>query len=385
VTGLRHGEAAFDVSTEHLRTLASGLENWARHLENCAARARSALQVHVVPPLAALEKIAEVSAGLARRARSDARIITNLAQRYELNERQGQNLWQFVATALDPAAVGTSLIAGLVAFAHPTSRSVSFFRQTMTPVTEQFSRSIVATGARPSRHPAHLISTHPVSEEPCRPPASMVDLISRIPPVAADKPQVRVERTPTTAFVYIGGTVTSALNGGNEPWDMTSNLVAIGGHPSDSEVGVRKVMQSPAVTSADNVVVVGHSQGGLIAQRVTALGNSNVSDLVLVGAPTARVEMPAGVRVVAIENTNDPVPALGGQTPPGKVDVTFRRDAPVTSHDPLGAHHLPSYRATAQAFDASTSPALRSTERQLFAIRPAEVCVATDWRVDRSS
>ncbi|MSW97213.1 MAG: hypothetical protein F2808_02380 [Actinobacteria bacterium] len=379
------GDAVIDVSTEHLHMLASGLDNWALHLDNCASRLRSAHESHVLPTVGPQHRIAQVLARLARMARNDAQTIAHLAQRYEFNESHGQNFWQVVATTWNPAVVGTSLMAGLVAFAHPTARSVSFFRQTMTQATEQFSRSIVATGVRPIRQSAHHISTNPGSDEPCRPPASMVDLISRIPAVAADKPQVRVERTSTTAFVYIGGTVTSALNGGKEPWDMTSNLVAIAGQQSDSEVGVRKIMQSPAVTSADNVVVVGHSQGGLIAQRVTALGNPNVSDVVLVGAPTARVEMPAGVRIVAIENTNDPVPALGGQTPPGKVDVTFRRDAPVTSNDSLGAHHLSSYRSTAHAFDASTSPLLRATERQLFVRRESEVCVATDWRVDRSS
>jgi pimeloyl-ACP methyl ester carboxylesterase len=139
---------------------------------------------------------------------------------------------------------------------------------------------------------------------------------------------VRVEKTPSVAFVYIGGTVTSSLSGGSEPWDMTSNIAAMVGQASDSERGARAAHSAACVTNADRIVVVGHSQGGLVAQRLASDPQLRVSDVVLVGSPQTPGTVAPGVHVVALEHRNDPIPALGGMAPEGRADVTVAKTPP---------------------------------------------------------
>jgi hypothetical protein len=88
------------------------------------------------------------------------------------------------------------------------------------------------------------------------------------------------------------------------------------------------------------------------------------------------------VHVVALENRNDPIPALGGMAPEGRPDVTVARTTPITPGDPLAAHHASAYRDLASEADASLHPALISARREIFGTENA-ACQASEWRVDR--
>jgi pimeloyl-ACP methyl ester carboxylesterase len=163
---------------------------------------------------------------------------------------------------------------------------------------------------------------------------------------------------------------------------MASNIAAITGQVSDSERGVRAVMAASGVTSADRIVVVGHSQGGLVAQRLAADPDLRVSDVVLVGSPQTPGGVAPGVHVVALENSNDPIPALGGSASEGRADVTVARTPLIEPGDPLAAHHLSEYRELAIEADASRDPALINMRREIFGAENA-ACQASEWRVNR--
>jgi pimeloyl-ACP methyl ester carboxylesterase len=142
-------------------------------------------------------------------------------------------------------------------------------------------------------------------------------------------------------------------------------------------------MAAAGVTSADRIVVVGHSQGGLVAQRLAADPELRVSDVVLVGSPQTPGGVAPGVHVVALENRNDPIPALGGIAPESRADVTVARTPLIESGDPLAAHHLSTYRELASEADASRDSTLINIRRDVFGAENSS-CQASEWRVDRS-
>jgi pimeloyl-ACP methyl ester carboxylesterase len=189
------------------------------------------------------------------------------------------------------------------------------------------------------------------------------DRAGRIPVGAA---QVRIDRyrAPGSADrfeVYIGGTRDFSPVAGAEPWDMTSNLDASAGVDAGSVRVVREAMEQAGVTASTPVIVTGYSQGGLIAARLAASGDFDIRGLCTLGAPAGQVPVPPEIPWVAIEHTDDLVPAFGG-TWGSAAPVIVRRQVfagrPVDTSVALPAHRLAAYRETAAAAD-------RSRERRL--------------------
>lgn len=180
------------------------------------------------------------------------------------------------------------------------------------------------------------------------------DRIERIP----DEPhQVRIDRyeTPGQAprfEVYIAGTSGAA----DQPWDMTSNVRALAGADSGSYRAVLDAMRQAGVETGSAVVFTGYSQGGMIAAQLAASGRFSTEGLVTVGAPAGQVAVPHTIPYLAIEHTNDLVPALSGSFESSQ-PVLVRRQlydgkAPTTG-ELLPAHQLTNYRDTAGLVDAS--------------------------------
>lgn len=237
------------------------------------------------------------------------------------------------------------------------------------------------TGPRLSAPP---VTATRVSFDTCAVPTGYADLITRIPLVHAGGGQVRVDRIGSTAIVYIGGTVSASLDGGREPWDMSSNIAALAGSTSDSERGVRTAMRMAGVQEASRVILVGHSQGALVAQRLAADSSLPVTDVVTVGAPVQPGGIPAAVRVTTIENANDPIPALGGSATLDSRDVSVRRlDEIPASGDGLAAHHLEVYTQTARAMDDSSDAVLSNNRRELVGNLVGS-CQTSLWRAKRA-
>lgn len=192
------------------------------------------------------------------------------------------------------------------------------------------------------------------------PVASIQDRAARLP----EKPdQIRIERysspgVPDRFELYIAGTADLSVEGDAEPWDMTSNVTAMAGESAGSYRAVEQAMQLAGITADSPVTITGYSQGGLIAAQLAASGDFRVEGLITLGAPAGQVSVPHDIPYLAIEHTNDLIPALGG-TFVSSDPVIVRRQlfdgAPPLSEFVLPAHQLANYVDTAGLVDDSSN------------------------------
>jgi hypothetical protein len=378
------------VSTDAVTQFARRLEELANDIDAWVMRARVIATLGDPAHRHSLEAVSDGCARVADHIRVDALSAHRAADSYAANESWWEGLpglgsEVLGATGLGALGLGATVLAGVAAFLAPSRVTVSAFRRSTTGISAAISgaAAIADAAIRPSGATPAALSVRPVSQSDCLLPGSFAAAVARIPAAASHSPQVRIEKTTATAFVYIGGTVTGSLSGGPEPWDMTSNIAAMVGQASDSERGARAALSAAGVTNADRIVVVGHSQGGLVAQRLAADPQLRVSDVVLVGSPQTPGGVAPGVHVVALEHRNDPIPALGGMAPEGRAHVTVASTPPITPGDPLAAHHASVYRDLAGEADASRHPAVINVRREIFGTESV-ACQASEWRVDRA-
>lgn len=200
------------------------------------------------------------------------------------------------------------------------------------------------------------------------------DRVERIP---ADAEQVRIDRYSTPGVpdrfeVYIAGTADGSLTSGAEPWDMTSNVAAMAGGSNGEGAGsyraVAEAMRSAGIDASSPVTITGYSQGGLIAAQLAASGDYAVDGLITLGAPAGQVRVPHDIPYLAMEHTDDLVPALGGTFASSDPIVVSRR---VFDHPPpvtdivLPAHQLSNYLDTACLIDNSTNGKLEDLLKRL--------------------
>lgn len=199
--------------------------------------------------------------------------------------------------------------------------------------------------------------------------ASIRDRVERIP---VDSAQIRIDRYSTPGQpdhfeVYIAGTADLSPVSGSEPWDMASNVAATAGGSDGSAAGsyraVAEALRLAGIDSASPVTVTGYSQGGLIAAQLAASGDYAISGLITVAAPAGQVAVPHDIPYLAIEHTDDLVPALGG-TFASSDPVVVQREVfdgpPPTTQFVFPAHQLDYYLHTAELIDGSEN--LRLTE-----------------------
>ena len=191
------------------------------------------------------------------------------------------------------------------------------------------------------------------------------DRVERIP---EEPEQIRIDRysspgEPDRFEVYIAGTAELSLSGDSEPWDMTSNVTALAGGSAGSYRAVAEAMRQAGIGSTSPVTLTGYSQGGLLAAQLAASGDYAVDGLVTLGAPAGQVAVPHDIPYLAVEHTNDLVPALGG-TFASSEPVVVRRElfdgAPPAGTAVLPAHELSNYLDTARLIDHSDNERLGS-------------------------
>lgn len=220
------------------------------------------------------------------------------------------------------------------------------------------------------------------------PPKNYEDLVSRIPRAEEGAAQIRIEKYDSGYVVYLGGTIDAGIEPTGEPWDMTSNMAAIAEMDSGSYSATIAAMREAGISAEDNVIMVGHSQGGLVAAQIAASGEYRVSDVVTVGAPLHQVELPEDVHLVAIEHSEDVIPSLSGVAAPAAVAThltvqrTLYQSAPPPKGEVLPAHNLSRYIETARVMDTSGDNKL-NTEQRRIAARTQGEGTTTMWRADR--
>ena len=175
----------------------------------------------------------------------------------------------------------------------------------------------------------------------------------------------RVGEEPDDRYiVYLPGTddMRPLPGPGGPVRDMETNYRLIGGMDNAYARGVQQAMLDAGLEGKD-VMLVGHSQGGMVSAALAAdaefTRHFTVQHVVTAGAPTAQVEaLPAGTSALHLENRGDAVPLLDGEDnpdQPGRTTVLFDDG----THDVVDNHSLDHYVSGAAAADASTNGSIR--------------------------
>lgn len=156
--------------------------------------------------------------------------------------------------------------------------------------------------------------------------------------------------------------------------DLDSNLALMltPSLHSQYERAVLEAMAQAGVGSDDPVMLVGFSQGGIMAGNLAAYNSDyNWDAVVVAGAPIDSMPIPSSTKVVSVQHDWDPVPRLdtviavgtGGYAPENTENrTTIQEASPLASAGVEGIHNAAAYNQTLQAsidqVPASTRDAL---------------------------
>lgn len=156
---------------------------------------------------------------------------------------------------------------------------------------------------------------------------------------------------------------------------LTTNGRALVGEPSAYEQGVLAAMRDAGVRRDDPVMLVGHSEGGMVAveaaRDAAASGTFTITHVVTVGSPIGLTvgALPRSVQVLALENSRDLVPHLDGVANPDEPNVTTVTGAhgngTVIGDHAIEGSYLPLAEDT-QASDNRSIRAFLSSARDYF-------------------
>lgn len=171
-------------------------------------------------------------------------------------------------------------------------------------------------------------------------------------------------------IVYIPGTddMSPVPQDGEHARDMETNYQLIGGLDSAYGRGIQQAMLDAGLEGKD-VMLVGHSQGGMVSTSLAAdpefTQHFNVQHVVTAGSPTAQVpDLPAGTSAIHFENRGDAVPLLDGEDNPDQPNRTTVKFDEGTS-DVGDNHAIRHYVDGAAAADASSNGSIQDQIRQM--------------------
>lgn len=195
---------------------------------------------------------------------------------------------------------------------------------------------------------------------------------------------VRIQRPDGTSawVVHLPGTEDWSTLDSSNPFDMEGNLEGLTAARQEEfaqqevlvQELIKEALQSAGAQPGEEVVLTGHSGGGIHAAAAAAspafLADVNVKMIVIAGSPARNMAVGNGITVLELENEDDIVTAADfGPTAPSKNWVT------VTSHRPsvpggavevVGqAHSLDNYMVDAAELDGSSDPALQASQETL--------------------
>ncbi|PWK84797.1 lipase (class 3) [Lentzea atacamensis] len=184
---------------------------------------------------------------------------------------------------------------------------------------------------------------------------------------------------PTGYIVDIPGT-----KDWNAPWDPKSandsgvNIDAMAGNNTVLQQGIEEALRKAGAQGTGvPVMLVGHSQGGIVAAQSTndlISSGYNVTHVVTAGSPVGRIDIPDNVQMLSLENKNDIVPRLDASDNPNtanRTTVTFENQTGTIggNHGIGGYRYDPdhpdrprvdgNYVAVAGQLDKSSDPSVR--------------------------
>lgn len=187
-------------------------------------------------------------------------------------------------------------------------------------------------------------------------PQTLKEQAERIP--TGDE-QIKVERyvipgEPDRFVVYIGGTRDGGLEATTEPFDMTSNISAIGMGDSGSLRAVELALAEAGVGPDSPIHFVGYSQGAITAVVQADSGKYNTAGVFTVGGPAMDLRT-SDAPHVALEHDEDLVTATAGFHKGNDTIVASRSvfEGKLAPDGLLPAHDLNLYIETAALADAS--------------------------------
>ena len=207
-----------------------------------------------------------------------------------------------------------------------------------------------------------------------KPPSGIGDVLdgldARNGEVRAGEPDqidVRTLERPdgTRAFIVdIPGTKNWNLPGDSTYLnDLGTNVHVLAGDVTAREKAIALALEKAGASSTDPVMLVGHSQGGMVAAQAAHDKGSadfgfNVTHVVTAGSPVGRVDVPDDVQVLSLENRHDITPRLDAVDNPDRPNWTTVSFA--EQHGGFGPNHgmTESYLPAARALDSSTDPSI---------------------------
>lgn len=279
---------------------------------------------------------------------------------------------------LDLPAAAMSAAATLVGTGDPSRALQRFVTADPGLADEAAAVGVTAAGATPPEVKALALRDGHAVVRPLgvdhrsrahRPPRGVADLIQALSARnegRAGEIDVRVLIRPD------GGRSVIVDIPGTKSWtplptaDVTSVVTdgrAISGRTTSYERGVLDAMRRAGVRPDDAVMLVGHSEGGLVAVQTaidaTHAGAYRITHVVTAGAPIGRTagHIPDRVAVLALENAHDVVPHLDAAANPPRPNVTtatVHHDyGDVGLNHDLDAAYLPGARDVDASSDAS--------------------------------
>jgi len=391
---LAHGvQTLAEVYGHSEHTLGRGLEHLATHVAAVAGFLGSRLGLIVVPGLLAAAGVAVALWRLLpadHRAALEETAAQNVAESAgPLSEPHLVEAMRWAVTLADDAALGAAGVPpALVAQLGETGIDTSNVSGAAT--------AVLGLAALAGVHGTAPVRVEPIATDLRRSggsttdgaaaasrvhaPTTLSERIARIPDASAP---VSVERydTPEGARfeVYVAGTDSTAPLGGDQPWDMASNVALIAGEDASSLQAARGALDAAGATADSRVVFTGYSQGGAIATILAESGEWNTAGLVTVGAPSGDLPVRGDYPAVVVEHREDLIPGLSGvrrdthavvvqaeglggpsTAQPGTTPPQPEQASATAAHDSaLPAHDLDRYLATAARVDAGMAHELR--------------------------
>lgn len=227
---------------------------------------------------------------------------------------------------------------------------------------------------------------------PSAPPTDLADAFGRMP--ASDGAQVRVDRLTmpdgSTRFVaYLTGTAFPPTYGGDEPWDMKSNVELYAGQQSASYQATLEALELAGAGPGDRVDIFAHSQSAMIGAHLAMESAYDVGFLATAGSPVEPVLQEDQLHV-QLAHTDDVVRSLAGGGSPGGSGTpdsftATRVGDPVdqVGDIALGTHTVERYIETAHMVDASNDPRVLAVEEYFADLGDAVVVESTEYRARR--
>lgn len=205
--------------------------------------------------------------------------------------------------------------------------------------------------------------------------------------------------TGTPGYVVsIPGTEYWGPDAGGVPRDLSANLNLMAGSPTAAAESVQKAMDAAGIPPGSPVMLVGHSQGGIIAGQLASdpafVQRYGVTNVLTYGAPIDHMQLAPGVQGLQLQHQYDLVPRLdlggvdvNGVNPNSSVQAVTL-DSPGSFWELGTSHSHTEYRDSvreALAGDSAAGSVLRDYQSTLspFLVTPGGTATAVDVPVSR--